>query len=76
MSFADNSHFLKVNSRSTVINQFYWPDGSPVQYWGSSQPDNTGGNSTYIAEGCASMTWTWINDKNCAGTMKFICQDI
>ena len=64
-----------MNSQTNTPMDFYWPDGSAINNWGSDQPDN-GGNYilNILYEGCTDMTaLSGLNDDNCGYTYNFLC---
>lgn len=53
---------------------FYWPDGTALTGWTSGNPSNSGGNLTYVSEGCIAMVTTiGLNDASCLTLFNFLC---
>lgn len=68
---------FKLGSNTTIPTVFYWLDGSPINstYWHSDEPNNFGGNATYVTEGCVLMnTDGLLNDSKCRNNQTFICE--
>lgn len=71
-------NFKKVNSKATEPLIFKWPNGQLINstYWNMYQPNNNGGNSTFIGEGCVViLPGQRLNDVPCSVTRKLICQE-
>lgn len=53
---------------------FTWEDGSSINYWESNEPNNSGGNSTFVKEGCVGLFPNGLDDDDCAYYHNIFCQ--
>ena len=68
-----------MNGSTTVPKKFYLPSGHLVNpaYWYTNEPNNFGGNDTYVKEGCLDMSlygYFKLNDEECGFTRDVYCE--
>lgn len=71
-------NFYKVGSTTSVPKYFYWANYNAMPIspsnWGDGEPDNYGGNDTFLVEGCVAIYANgFLNDLLCSNQLSFFC---